>query len=106
MHRRATPPKRVTSPTWGPPPLCKQALNTIETCDCSSAQSIPLADPEKGPGGPGARPPLDLSTKMRPEGPKKISWETTIPPYLRVYMTAPYPPPPPPGSATLHWEFL
>ena len=22
-----TPPKRVTSPTWGPPPPCKQALN-------------------------------------------------------------------------------
>ena len=39
-------------------------------------------------------PPLDLSTKMRPEGPKKISWETTTPPYLRVYMTAPSPPPP------------
>ena len=52
MHRRVTPPKRVTSPTWGPPPLCKQALNTIETCDCSSAQSIPLADPEKGPAPP------------------------------------------------------
>ena len=26
MDRRVTPPKRVTSPTWGPPPLCKQAL--------------------------------------------------------------------------------
>ena len=25
--RRVTPPKRVTSPTWGPPPPCKQALN-------------------------------------------------------------------------------
>ena len=24
MDRRVTPPKRVTSPTWGPPPLCKQ----------------------------------------------------------------------------------
>ena len=23
---RVTPPKRVTSPTWGPPPSCKQAL--------------------------------------------------------------------------------
>ena len=22
-----TPPKRVTSPTWGPPPPCKQALS-------------------------------------------------------------------------------
>ena len=27
MGRRATPPERVTSPTWGPPPPCKQALN-------------------------------------------------------------------------------
>ena len=27
MDRRVTPPKRVTSPTWGPPPLCKQALS-------------------------------------------------------------------------------
>ena len=26
MNRRVTPPKRVTSPTWGPPPSCKQAL--------------------------------------------------------------------------------
>ena len=27
MERRVTPPKRVTSPTWGPPPPCKQALS-------------------------------------------------------------------------------
>ena len=27
MDGRVTPPKRVTSPTWGPPPPCKQALN-------------------------------------------------------------------------------
>ena len=26
MDRRVTPPKRVTSPTWGPPPPCKKAL--------------------------------------------------------------------------------
>ena len=26
MDRRVTPPKRVTSPTWGPPTPCKQAL--------------------------------------------------------------------------------
>ena len=25
MDRRVTPPRRVTSPTWGPPPPCKQA---------------------------------------------------------------------------------
>ena len=27
MDKRVTPSKRVTSPTWGPPPPCKQALN-------------------------------------------------------------------------------
>ena len=27
MDRRVTPPKRVTSPTWGSPPPCKQALS-------------------------------------------------------------------------------
>ena len=26
MEMRVTPPRRVTSPTWGPPPPCKQAL--------------------------------------------------------------------------------
>ena len=26
MYRLVTPPKRVTSSTWGPPPSCKQAL--------------------------------------------------------------------------------
>ena len=26
MDRRVTIPKLVTSPTWGPPPPCKQAL--------------------------------------------------------------------------------
>ena len=29
MDRRVIPPKRVTSPTWGPPPPCKQALNLL-----------------------------------------------------------------------------
>ena len=29
MDRRVTPPKRVTSPTWGPPPPCKQALKVF-----------------------------------------------------------------------------
>ena len=26
MDRRVTPPKRITSPNWGPPPPCKQPL--------------------------------------------------------------------------------
>ena len=29
MDRRVTPPKRVTSPAWGPPPPCKQALKLL-----------------------------------------------------------------------------
>ena len=29
MDRRVIPPKRVTSPTLGPPPLCKQALSWL-----------------------------------------------------------------------------
>ena len=42
MDRRVTPPKRVTSPAWGPPPPCKQALrlrvvdtmwpSSVDTC--------------------------------------------------------------------------
>ena len=28
MDRRVTPPKGVTSSTWGPPPPCKQALSS------------------------------------------------------------------------------
>ena len=27
MDRRVTPTKQVSSPTWGPPPPCKQALS-------------------------------------------------------------------------------
>ena len=29
MDRRVTPPKRVPSPNWGPPPPCKQALISL-----------------------------------------------------------------------------
>ena len=29
MDRRVTPPKRVASPIWGPPPPCKRTLNLI-----------------------------------------------------------------------------
>ena len=29
MDRRITPPKRVTSPIWGTPPSCKQALRSF-----------------------------------------------------------------------------
>ena len=30
MEKRVTPPKRVTSPSWGPPPPCKQALTLLK----------------------------------------------------------------------------
>ena len=33
MDRWVTPPKRVTSLTWGPPPPCKQVLTKHENCD-------------------------------------------------------------------------
>ena len=33
-NRRVTPPKRVTSPTWGPPPPCKQALSGLNLEKC------------------------------------------------------------------------
>ena len=29
MYRRVTPPKWVTSPTWGPSPPCKEALSRV-----------------------------------------------------------------------------
>ena len=29
MDKRVIPPKRITSPNWGPPPPCKQALTKL-----------------------------------------------------------------------------
>ena len=42
MDRRVTPPKRVTTPTWGPPPPCKQALNQFESLfyRCTNQESV------------------------------------------------------------------
>ena len=34
MDRRVTPPKRVTSPTWGPPTPCKQTLSQMTILSC------------------------------------------------------------------------
>ena len=34
LERRVTPPKRVTSPTWGPPPPCKQAIKVSKEITC------------------------------------------------------------------------
>ena len=40
MDRRVTPPKQVTSPTWGPPPPCKQALRKTEWQAYSSQDGL------------------------------------------------------------------
>ena len=42
IDRRVTPPKRVTSPTWGPPPQCKQALTWGPPPPCKEALSYEL----------------------------------------------------------------
>ena len=45
MDKRATPPKRVTSPTWGPPPPCKQALSAHKAYNsawCCTSSKNPL----------------------------------------------------------------
>ena len=38
MDRRVTPPKQVTSPTWGPPRPCKQALNQLRNKEILSTE--------------------------------------------------------------------
>ena len=40
VNRGLTPPKWVTSPTWGPPPSCKQALKRPYVPESSYPQSI------------------------------------------------------------------
>ena len=44
MDRRVTPPKRVTSPIWGPPPPCKQALRHLYCCHWCPASSCLIFD--------------------------------------------------------------
>ena len=34
MNRQVTPPKRVTPPTWGPPPPCKRTLSGLNLEKC------------------------------------------------------------------------
>ena len=56
-----------------------------------SLHSVTVADPGKGLGGPPPPPPY-FWTKLRPDGPKKIFWKTSPPPfYSRVWMTSPLP---------------
>ena len=42
MYRRDTPPKWVTSPTWGPSPPCKQALTLTVDAIISSNTKLRL----------------------------------------------------------------
>ena len=42
MDRRYTPPKRVTSPTWGPPPPYRQALTLTVDAIISSNTKLRL----------------------------------------------------------------
>ena len=39
MDRRVTPPNRVTSPAWTPPPPCKQALIVLKMKRVSAKNS-------------------------------------------------------------------
>ena len=47
MERRVTPPRRVTSPTWGPPPPCKQALSSNYILSCPSGLFQPMTRHKK-----------------------------------------------------------
>ena len=40
MDRRVTPPNRVTSPTWDPPPPCKQAAKGVNGGSRSCKQAV------------------------------------------------------------------
>ena len=46
MDRRVTPPKGATSPTWGPPPPCKQALREPKDKIILYIALVKLAQPE------------------------------------------------------------
>ena len=41
MERLVTPPRRGTSPTWGPPPPCEQALIPLKIADSGQRWNIP-----------------------------------------------------------------
>ena len=58
----------------------------------------------RGPGGPDTPPPFYFWTKLRPEGLKNFFGETGVPPYLRVWMTAPPPLISRSGFGTATWD--
>ena len=45
MDWQVAPPTRVTSPTWGPPPPCKQALRE-KSCILNPDIMHVMSDPE------------------------------------------------------------
>ena len=47
MDGRVTQPKRVTLPTWGPPPPCKQALNLLRCVDRLQRSPVILGADQK-----------------------------------------------------------
>ena len=61
MGKRVTPPKRVTSPTWGPPPPCKQALSRTGLF-----------------GGPGWHIATKKNTQKQYPPPRRIPWQKKI----------------------------
>ena len=54
MERRVTPPRRVTSPTWGAPSPCKQALKFCQDSEIKMPALIPLIK-KKHAGNPLAK---------------------------------------------------
>ena len=52
MDRWVTLPKRVTSPSWGPPPPCKQTLNLDRPCllpEASCHSTLSMRFGSRGP---------------------------------------------------------
>ena len=80
----------------GPGKLGNGLLSWKKFWEQSTGQKTRKKDKTSGGSRGRARPTPYLSTKMRPERPKKIFWRPGPPPYLRVWMTAPQPPSPPP----------
>ena len=61
MDRRVTPPKRVTSPTWGPQLPCKQALSVLKM----SATVYERDHSRRTTSGKNASTRLDVDSSMR-----------------------------------------
>ena len=80
MDKRVTPPKRVSSLTWGPPPPCKQALSGRSRGEAQGACSAPPS-------------PVFRQNQIC-QGKKNYVF-TEYSSHLHVWMSPPPPPPPP-----------